>query len=120
MKQQSSTQVQKVTITKPPYEDKHRKACNDNGITIYYQALNNYSGNIVINDNGVPRVGNQIYKDMSAKFKKDDKRWWKVVEALYVQEYFKLPEGLREIRLKEIDLEIILIETRKANEKQKG
>lgn len=94
--------------------------CNKNGIFIYYKALNNYSGQIAIEDNGNVRLGNHIYKDMGQRFFKNDKKWWKVVEQLYTQEYLKLPEVLREVRLKEIDLEIIFIQTKKANEKQKG
>lgn len=108
---QSQEQARKVEIIRKPYEPIHMSTCIKNNIIIYYDAIDNYSGKIVINDNGVIKVGGAAYKNMGSKFGKNDKLWWKVVESLYTQEYMKLPEGLKEIRMKEINLEISIIKT---------
>ena len=83
--------------------------CIRNGIKIYYQAIDSYNGKIAINDNGKIKLGLETYKDMGSKFSKNDKLWWKVVEKLYTQEYMKLPDGLKEIRMAEVELEFNLI-----------
>lgn len=79
--------------------------CVRNGIKIYYQAIDNYNGKIAINDNGKIKLGLETYKNCGSKFQKGDKFWWKIIEALYTQEYFKLPEGLKELKIKEVELE---------------
>ena len=90
--------------------------CIKNGIRIYYEPIDNWSGHIVKNDNGVIKVGGGVYKNMGSKFGKNDKLWWKVVESLYTQEYLKLPEVLRKEEQVEVELEILL---RFINAKQK-
>lgn len=103
-------QVQKVQTSRPrvQYNYEHMLMCNRNGIKIYYNAINNYNGNIVIDDNGKLRFGKEIYKNQGQKFTKSDKLWWKVVESLYTQEYFKLPDNLRIRKPVEIDFSILV------------
>jgi hypothetical protein len=122
MKQKSLVTEQKASTSRPPYDPVHAIMCNRNGIVIYYDAIDNYSGRIVINDNGTLRFGKDRYKSQhpKVKFTNKDKRWWKVIEALYTQEFMKLPETLRIRRLHEIDLEIIIMINKKANEKHQG
>jgi len=91
--------------------------CLKNNIKIYYHALDSYSGKIVIDDNGVIKVGDKIYKDQSVKHGKNEVGWWKIVEKLYTQEYMKLPEQLKQQESFEIDLEIYL-KINKARENQ--
>lgn len=87
-------------------------ACQRNNIFIYYKPIDNYSGKIAILKNGIERCGHGIYKNCGQKLKKDEVGWWKVVEKLYTQEYMKLPEGLREIRLAEVELEVEIVMTK--------
>lgn len=112
MKMQSQKQEQTQTKIIKPYEPMHAVVCNRNGITIYYDAIDSYTGKIVKNDNGVLKVGSKIYKDQSQKLSKNDLKYWKVIEKLYTQEYYKLPEGLRELRAIEVELEILLVRSR--------
>lgn len=120
MKQKSLEQLPglKEKITRPPYEVKHAIVCNRNGIKIYYEAINNYQGKIVIDDNGKIRRGNATYKNQGQKFTKSDKLWWKVVEQLYTQEYLKLPEVLQEYKKAEVQLEVYLTIKKDFYEKQ--
>jgi hypothetical protein len=87
----------------------HAVVCNRNGIKIYYSAIDNFSGKIVIDDNGKLRIGSQKYKGQHAraKFTKTDKLWWKVVEQLYTQEYNKLPEDRKVFEPVMIEFEIL-------------
>lgn len=98
--------------------------CIKNGIKIYYDALDKFSGKIVINDNGVLKVGNHIYKDQKVKHSKNEVGWWKIVEKLYTQEYLKLPEVLKKQKQVEVELELYLQfinnKQKEDYEKQKG
>lgn len=108
MKQKSLEEVKKQVLSKVPYEHEHAIVCNRNGIKIYYQGIDNTKGRIVIDDNGKLRVGEMKYKNQGQKFTKSDKKWWKVVEQLYTQEYLKLPFSLRKPVKAEIELEIYI------------
>ena len=57
--------------------------------------------------------GKQIYKDASQKFFKGDLKYWKIIEQLYSQEYFRLPEQMKQKQLALIDLEILVIQLNK-------
>jgi len=94
------------------YDVKHMLACQRNNIFIYYVPIDNYSGKIAILKNGIERRGSAIYKNQGQKFRKNEVVWWKVVEKLYTQEYMKLSEGLREIRLAEVELEVEIVMTK--------
>lgn len=109
MKQKSLEEVKKQVLSKVPYEHEHAIVCNRNGIKIYYNAINNFEGRIIIDDNGKLRVGQQKYKNQGQKFTKTDKLWWKVVEQLYTQEYLKLPMELRKPVKAEVELEILIV-----------
>ena len=103
----------KPQITKYKFHVSHISACNKAGIIIYYEALNNYSGIIVMIKNGQRFPGKQIYKDASQKFFKGDLKYWKIIEQLYSQEYFRLPEQMKQKQLALIDLEILVIQLNK-------
>jgi len=59
--------------------------------------------------------GNHIYKDYSQRFFKNDVKYWKVIEQLYSQEYFRLPEQMRQKQSNLVDLEIFIIQLNKGN-----
>lgn len=109
MKQKSLAEPQKTVASKTPYEVEHAIVCNRNGIKIYYNAINNFEGRIIIDNNGKLKVGEYKYKNQGQKFTKTDKLWWKVVEQLYTQEYLKLPIELRKQVKAEIELEILIV-----------
>jgi len=90
--------------------------CVKNGIKIYYQPIDNWSGKIMKEDNGTFKLGDKIYKDQSVKHGKNEVGWWKIVEKLYTQEYMKLPEVLKKQEQVEFELEFYL---QFINDKQK-
>jgi len=103
----------KVTTTKKEYEIKHMSICNKNNIFIYYQAVDNYNGVIVKDDNGVIKVGTELHNGGIATKKTKEEIlklgvWWKVIQSLYTQEYYKLPEALKKEKEIELDLEVYL------------
>ena len=122
--QKLQEQKAKQIPIKIPFEPIHMHMCLKNGIKIYYQAIDNWSGKIMKEDNGTFKLGEKIYKDQSVKHAKNEVGWWKVVEKLYTQEYLKLPEVLRKQEQVEVDLELYLQfinnKQKKDYEKQKG
>jgi hypothetical protein len=105
----------KPQITKYDFDLSHISACNKAGIIIYYEALNNYQGKIVMIKNGQRFEGKQVYKDYSQRIFKGDLKYWKVIEQLYSQEFFRLPEQMRAKQCALVDLEIFITQLNKRN-----
>jgi hypothetical protein len=105
----------KPQITKYDFDLSHISACNKAGIIIYYEALNNYQGKIVMIKNGQRFEGKQVYKDYSQRIFKGDLKYWKVIEQLYSQEFFRLPEQMKAKQCALVDLEIFITQLNKGN-----
>lgn len=61
---------------------------------IYFEALSNYSGRIIIVRRESVVIGTKQYKNFDAKMKISDIKWNEVIEELYAQEFLKLNDEL--------------------------
>lgn len=89
----------------------HMSWCNKNGIIIYPATIDNYKLRLVVETNGVGKIGEHVYKNWAAKMSKDDVRWADMIRKLYTFYFLKL--GGVSCRNVELELEIYLVELKK-------
>ena len=92
----------------------HMSICNKSGIFIYYQPRDNFSGRIAIKrKDGKIELSNNVYKDQSVKFSKNDLKYWEDIYKMYSYEYEVLCSKYKSLATYkekiEVELEILIV-----------
>ncbi len=73
----------------------HMSWCLKNGIRIYILPQNFRIGNIVIETNDIPAVGEHTYILNEKYIRKGDDKWWEIIMKLYTNKYLKSNEQIK-------------------------
>ncbi len=84
------------------YRDKieHMSWCLKNGIRIYILPQNYRIGNIVVEINGKPNVGEHDYILNEKYVRKNDEKYWEIIYKLYTEKYERAHKRRKKIYIK--------------------
>ena len=90
----------------------HMTWCNNNGIIIYPSVIDNYSLRLIVETNGVGKMGQKVYKQGLAKMTKNDEQYEKVIRKLYTHYFLKLGGSPKEGTEVELESKIMITNIR--------